>query len=410
MPANVGIVRCRQGMLAIAGIGLSGFGFLPKDSLAQQPQTGNPVAPTASAPTRQFVGSFIDPSTGKQYDRYWEQENVPMPRWEQREVTERRMVPQWVTENIKTTEVRYVPTIEYQPRQRVLNRWNPMAQPQVAVDYVPITRYQSVYEVVDRPHQYQKYVEQDVKVLIPKLVEATESRMKLVDREHTSTSAQTAGTPNAIQNAAEIAMANRNSQAPPRYTTRPIDGWYSGSQAPAATYPYSPYAYVASVPNSPYYGSSYANNPTLLPGGMGPILPMSPIRMPQTQMVSNQTAVSPVGYGYPNTYPPASGLPNAYAVTRPAFQWPTWTSNNGPLFRQDAFRQNQSTPYAYGTQPYGSAYSYPMLADQSQLNGMLRPSTSPLLPQSQPSTWGNLGGIQTYRDPIQAGLPPTVLR
>ncbi len=388
MPAIVGILQRRQSILAFAGFGLSSLGFFPNGSLAQQPQTGNPVAPTTTPPAGQYVGSFIDPRTGKQYDRYWELANVPMPRYEQQEVTERRMVPQWVTENIKTTEVRYVPTIEYQPQQRVLNRWNPMAQPQVALEYVPVTRYQPIYEVVDRPYQYQKYVEQEVKVLIPKLVEATQSQMKLVDRERTPTTSQTAGAPNAMQNAAEIAMANRNSQAP-RYTTRPIDGWYSGSQAPSALYPYSPYgAYVASVPSSPYYGHNYAGSPALLPGGAGPVLPMTPYRMPQTQLVSNQTLVPPVGYAYPNTYPPAYVAPNMYASTKPTFAWPSWSNNNGPLFRQDWFRQNQASPYAYGSQPTG-AYNYPMMASQSEVNGTLRPSTAPLLPQGQPATWGN---------------------
>ncbi len=223
MPALMRILRSQRGCIA-AGIGLACIGSHPFPSLAQQLPSGNAVVSSAAPASGQYVGSFIDPRTGKQYDRYWEIANVPIPRWEQREMTERRAVPQWVTENIKSTQVRYVPTIEYQPQQRVLNRWNPMVPPQVTIDYVPVTRYLPIYEVVDRPVQYQKYVEQDVKVLVPKLVEATQSQMKLVDRERATTAATNAtpsvAAPNAIQSAADLAMANRNSQLP-RYTTRP---------------------------------------------------------------------------------------------------------------------------------------------------------------------------------------------
>jgi hypothetical protein len=415
MPASMRILKGRHGFVAATGLGLASIGGLPCHSLAQQLQTGNPAASTTFAPSGQYVGSFIDPRTGKQYDRYWETANIPVPRWEQREVTERRVIPHWVTENVKSTEVRYVPTIEYQPQQRVLNRWNPMVPPQVTVDYVPVTRYQPIYEVVDRPIQYQKYVEQDVKVLVPKLVESTQATMKLVDRERatpsTPNASQTAAAaPNAIQNAAELAQANRNSQLP-RYTTRPIDGWYSGSQTPSPTYPYSPYAYVASAASSPYsgYAPLAASSYPLMQGGAGPVLPLSPYRAPTTQMVSSQTMIPPVSYAYPTTYPTANVAPYSYAATRPAFQWPTWTSGNGPLFRQDWFRQSQSTPYAYNASSTG-AINYPMMANQTSVNGTLRPSTSPLLPPGQPTNWGSFGGIQTYRDPIQAGLPPTVLR
>ena len=410
---KLAISRIGLRKLFLASVCFFGLSVLSNDSLAQQTTPGNPVAPSSASPSGQYVGSFIDPRTGKQYDRYLEQENVPVPRWEQQEVTERRTIPQWVTENIKTTEVQYVPYIEYQPQQRVLNRWNPMAQPQVTWDYVPITRYHTVNQVVDRPTTYQKYVEQDVKVLVPKLVQSTQSRSKYVDRERPAAVGQTAGTASPIQNAAELAMANRNNQYP-RYTTRPMDGWYSGSQTPAALYPYSPYASVASVPYSPYFRNSFANNPTLLPGGPTPIIPMSPWSpspMLQTQFVSNQTAVQPISSSYPSSYPPALMPTNSYAVTRPMFQWPSWTNNNGPLLRQDFFRQNQATSNVYGSQPYGgTAYGYPTVASQGGVSAALRPSTAPLLPQGPSANWGNFGGSQTYRDPIQAGLPPTVLR
>ena len=109
----------------------SALALFASTSLAQQPIPNNPASPGPSTQsTGQFVGTFTDPRTGKQYDRYLEQETVPITRWEQEEVSQRVVVPNWVTENIKTTETRYVPYIEYQTQQRVLNRWNPFAPPQ----------------------------------------------------------------------------------------------------------------------------------------------------------------------------------------------------------------------------------------------------------------------------------------
>ncbi len=177
-------------------------------------------------------------------------------------------------------------------------------------------------------------------------------------------------------------------------------------------YPYSPYPYVASIATSPYYGYGGTTGGIYppMPGDAGPVLPLSPYRGATTQMVSNQTAVPPVSYIYPTTHPSSSIAPYSnYAATRPAFPWPAWTGANGPLFRQDLLRQSQTTPYAYNSPSIGS-YNYPMMASQSHVNGALRPSTSLLLPPEQSAAWGNYGGTQTFRDPIQAGLPPTVLR
>ncbi len=358
MPNIKKIMRLRDGILFVSTLALSAT-----TSLAQQPNLNNPASPApATQSTGQFVLTFTDPRTGKQYDRYIEQETVPITRWEQEEVSLRVAVPGWVTENIKTTETRYVPYVEYQTQQRVLNRWNPFVPPQVVLEYVPVTKYQAVNQVVERPVQYQKYTLQDKKELVPKLVQTTQAVGKYVDRERPPAANVVTNNPNMIQNAAELAMANRNNQGS-RYAT---------------------------LPNDRLYGSNLA----------------SPYHYPPTQFVSTQSIVPPISNAYANTYSPFAPPLNSYATNRSLFQWPTWSNNNGPLFRQELFRQNPSTAY---TQPINGAY-YPTIASQAGVSGYLRPSSAPLLPQTQPAGWGNFGGINTYRDPIQAGLAPTVLR
>ncbi len=231
--------------------------------------------PNSTAPANgQYVGSFTNPLTGRQYDRYAVQEQLPVQRMEQQEVTERRWVPHWVIESQRTTQTQYVPYVTYQPQMQVANRWNPFAQPQANWTYTPVTQYQAVDQVVDQPVQFQKYIEQDVKVVIPKLVQTTEARQRFVDVERgtvvagtlptpttTTNASPLAPLPNALQNSGALAMSNRNAPMS-NYNLRPMDSLY---RPPGAGYPYSPYASVATVPmNSPYaYSASY--NPTLLP-------------------------------------------------------------------------------------------------------------------------------------------------
>lgn len=406
---NIGpLVQYRKKALLLVGLA-----FCSKDSLAQQFNSSNPPDPSTPVQnSQQFVSTITDPYTGKQYDRYRVQEMVPVSVWKQEKIIERRAVPRWVTENVKVAETQYVPFFEYQPQQRILNRWNPFGPPQVILEYVPVTRYQAIATVAERPQTFQKYEEQNVEVLVPKLVQSTQATEKWVDRERTPNANGMAAvtSANPIQNAADLAMANRNSQLP-RYTTHPMDGWYSGTPVPAGAYPYSAFGNIANAPRQPYYGNSSPNLPMMFPGGTSPIVPMSQNPNPQAQLVSNQAIVPPVSYATPNHFPAMMPASNAYASNPPLlFQWPSWSNNNGPLFRQDWFRQNQTAPY--GTQPIsGTIYpSYPTIANQSTVNGYLRPSTSPLMPQATSPTWGTFGGSESYRDPIQAGIPPTVLR
>ncbi|MDZ4850510.1 MAG: hypothetical protein SGI77_14590 [Pirellulaceae bacterium] len=417
MPSILNFIAKKQITLLVAALLI-----FTDDSLAQQPNLSNAGPSALNAPSNgTFVGTITDPRTGKQYDRYWEQENVPMPRWEQQEITERLSVPQWVTETIKTTETQYVPYIEYQVQQRVVNRWNPFGQPQVTWEYVPVTRYQAIPQVVDKSVTYQKYVEQDVKRVVPKLVQSTQSVGKYVDRERTATNSPQGAAVNTVQNAAELAMANRNSQIP-HYPTRPMDAWYNGNPYSGNPYRGNLASNVAtpswsnptypSIPTAPYYGATLANSPAIYPGGASPILSMPRSPIAQTQLVSNQSIVPPVPGTYSTpTYPAyQASLPpmNAYSMNQSLFQWPSWSSNNGPLFRQDLFRQDRTS--SYGMQPTAGTI-YPTIASQNSVGSYLRPTSSPMLPQPS-SSWGNFGGgsNEPYRDPLQSGLPPTVLR
>jgi hypothetical protein len=383
------------------------------------------VSPNSVAPANsRYVGSYTHPVSGRQYDRYAIDESFPVQRMEPRQVTERRWVPQWVLENQRTTVVQYVPEVQYQPQMRVANRWNPFTQPQASWEYVPVTQYKAVNQIVEQPVQYQKYVEQDVAVSVPNLVQTTETRQRFEDVERNMRSGSPISSPasnvgyispatNPLQNSGTLALNNRNG-ASFNYNLRPMDPLY---QAPGAGYPYSPYASMATVAwNSPYaYSASY--NPTLLPGGSGPILAMNPMQTVAYPQGGNVVNTYPVSYTagtiptYPN-YPNGNYRQYASAPSYNAWPWSSWSNSQGPLFGRNLFQQNQtvamSPPPMNGT-IYPTA-NYASLASQSSITGTLRPSSSPLLPQSAPSWNGGNGSVPFYRDPGQVGLPATVLR
>ncbi len=128
------------------------------------------------------VSSFIDPRTGIVYDRFIENESVPTTRWEVEEKTERRWVPEMQTETRQVTQVEYIPVMSYETKINNGSAWNPFSSGQPTVQYVPKVDYVPVNRVVNMPVQVQKYVEREIPVRVPKLVQATESRSKYVDR------------------------------------------------------------------------------------------------------------------------------------------------------------------------------------------------------------------------------------
>jgi hypothetical protein len=375
------------------------------------------VTPNSNAPPNsQYVGSFTNPTDGRQYDRYLTYESVPAPRTEYEEKIEKRWVPHMVTENMQVPQTQYVPYVQLQPQTVFANDWNPFTPPQPTMVYSPVTQYQAVTQVATQPVQQMKYVEQDFKVIVPKVVQATQAVQKFVDLErkyiepNVQAPSQQAGV--SIGNAADLAMANRNFNGS-NFALRSIDPWY-GPMTPG--YPYSPYgARLAAAQYSPYsYSAGF--NPALSPGGTAPVLSMTPYPaynaapMPVTYSANAYQ----VPYGLTAPYP----VGNTYAATRPMAQWPAWSFNQSPLFSQGLFRQNQnvgigSMPTAGTIYPNPSMYpsaNYASVASQTPVNSTLRPSTAPVYPSSNGSNWNNQSSLPVYRDPAQVGLPATVLR
>ncbi len=377
------------------------------------------VTPNSNAPPNsQFMGSFIDPRDGRQYDRYMTYESVPAPRTEFEEKVEKRWVPHMVTENMQVPQTQYVPYVQLQPQTQFANDWNPFTPAQPTVVYAPVTQYQPVTQVTTQPVQQLKYVEQEFKVVVPKVVQSTQAVSKFVDVErkyfesNAQGSAQQAG--GAMQNAADLAMANRNFNGS-NYALRSIDPWY-GPMSPS--YPYSPYgSRVAAAMNSPYAYSA-AFNPALNPGGGTAVLPMNPMQYSGYGTAPLPITYSPNVYQAPYSMNAAYPSGNLYAATRPMAQWPAWSYNQAPLFSQGLFRQNQnvglaSVPVAgtmYPNTQYYPSANYASVANQSPANSTLRPSTAPLYPPSNNTNWNNLSSLPIYRDPAQVGLPATVLR
>ncbi len=408
-----------------------------------------PAPPIVTAPTGVYVQTNVDPVTGKQVDIYLEHEAVPVLKWEQQEVTERRFVPQWVHETQKTTEVQYIPSVSYQTQAKNLNAWNPLLPPRIAYEYIPVTQYQTVNQVVDKPITYQKYVDQEVKVIVPKLVQVTEQRAKYTQRDRNtslqsslSASATSMSNPLATQSSnlrslqpslspeqqsAQSALANRNTLST-SYVTRPIQG-----PANAPTYPYSPYAArttpanvptYAAMPQTFYAAPAYPAQQTFAPQNYSPVNSFATAGYQQSNPPSYPTTYQPnlstVGYQQPipwgqntnaammqNAYANQYSYPSPYYNGNPNpsstyaqswFRMPSWISGNGPLLSQNLMGPSSYSSYGssnsmmatgYPTQPTGANVAY---------------TNSPTAPVAASP------GYYSNRDAMQAGLQPSVLR
>jgi hypothetical protein len=415
-----------------------------------------PAPPIVTAPTGVYVQTNTDPATGRQIDIYLEHEAVPVLKWEQQEVTERRFVPQWVHETQKTSEVQYIPSVSYQTQAKNLNAWNPLLPPRIAYEYIPVTQYQTVNQVVDKPITYQKYVDQEVKVVVPKLVQVTEQRAKYTQRERNAP-AQTNVASNAMplnnglanaqsssmrsapsslspeQQSAQSALANRNTLST-SYVTRPIQG-----PANTPTYPYSPYAArttpttnqtLASMPQTYYAAPAYPPQQAYTQQSYPPVNNFAASQYQPSYQPSNyqpnyyQPSFTPVAYQqpipwgqnttaammqnpYPYPYPYPNSNPNAYNGSYPSptsayaqswFQMPSWISGTGPMLSQNMMSSSSyssSNPNSSMTAPGYSAQ--PPSANVAYTN----PSTPPVA--ASPGYYSN-------RDAMQAGLQPSVLR
>ena len=357
-----------------------------------------PAPPIVTAPTGVYVQTNVDPASGRQVDIYLEHEAVPVLKWEQQEVTERRFVPQWVHETQKTTEVQYIPSVTYQTQAKNLNAWNPLLPPRIAYEYIPVTQYQTVNQVVDKPITYQKYVDQEVKVIVPKLVQVTEQRAKYTQRERNAPGQVNGAVANANQatlqatsglsgqpslspeqQSAQLALANRNTLST-SYVTRPVHG---AGNTPA--YPFSSYAAkttpaTASMPQGYYAWAPYPQQtyPQAYPpagyapgnytaaAGYQPNYTTAAYQRPAPQQYALQqhqpwgqnTTVATMPNSYPSSPPYYGGYPNpnpTYAQSW--FQMPSWMTGNGPLLSQNIMRPSTYSSYNPNSPMTATGYS-----------------------------------------------------
>ena len=387
------------------------------------------------------VMTFIDPSSGQPYGRYIVNETVPVVEYSYQPVKERIYVPKTVTEPKTITVTRYTPIQSYQLQLRNVPRLNPFASPQQVWQYVPIVQYQPNYVQETQLVTYQKYEEKEVEKQIPVLTPRSIQVQRYEDRplgqapnsgNGLATNSPVAN-PNFYQQAAQIAQVNRNLS---RYPTRSIDYPYnpgyqrqpSGNllaQAPAPYYPnFNPNPYYATNPMIP---GAYATNqqmPSANPYAASP--PPGNNMPPVNNMAVNNTASSNIvipavplrpnmqpdpnalagynGYGNQNYQAnPNQAYPYANTASRPLFNWQSFTSGTGSLFSNGLFNSNRNANYVASNTPAAQPYVW-----GNNLNGLtFRPNTSPYVTPQQ--SWGMTTG-NSYREPMQGGMPATVMR
>lgn len=367
------------------------------------------------------VMTFIDPSNGQLYGRYVVTESVPVIAYSYQEVKERVFVPKSITENKTTTETQNVPIYSQQLQLQNVKSWNPFAPPQQVWRYVPIVHYQPNYVQVTRPVTYQKYEEQEVSKMIPVLSSQSVPARRYEDRplgqspnggnmvaSNQPNYMSVSNNPNLIQQVAQIAEANRNTS---RFPTRPIDYPYNPSYLAAPNRPWLAQAPPPYYPNpnynpAPYYPPNNQVNPSIAANNQASatnlVLPAVPLRPDPNTMA---------GYygnganGNPNfAAMPTQPYPYANTASRPFFNWSSFTAGTGSLFSNSLFSNNRSPNYVASNTPAAQPYMWG-LNNQNAIN--FRPNTSPYATPEQ--GWGMAPGTN-YRDPMQGGMPATVLR
>ncbi len=385
-------------------------------------------APSAVAPnnTDGFAPStpvmtFIDPSNGQLYGRYVVTESVPVVAYSYQEVKERVYVPKSITENKTTTETQNIPIYSQQLQPQNVNSWNPFAPPQQVWRYVPIVHYQPNYVQVTRPVTYQKYEEREVSRMVPVLSSQSVPARRYEDRRlgqspngsnmvasNQPNFMSVSNNPNLIQQAAQIAEANRSTS---RFSSRPIDYPYNPSYRAAPNRPWLAQAPPPYYPNpnfnpAPYYPPNNQVNPSTAANNQASatylVLPAVPLRPDPNTMA---------GYygnganGTPNfAAMPTQAYPYANTASRPFFNWSSFTAGAGSLFSNSLFSNNRSPNYVASNTPAAQPYMWG-LNNQNGIN--FRPNTSPYATPEQ--GWGMAPGTN-YRDPMQGGMPATVLR
>ena len=378
-----------------------------------QPIDANPsVLPSGGAnndseafAARTPIQTFVDPASGQQYGRYVINEPVPVLTYSYQEVKESVYRPRTVTENRTTTVTQYIPIQSQQLQLRNVPSWNPFVPPQQVWQYVPIVQYVPKNVQITQPVTFQVYEKQEVSRMVPSFGTKTVEVPKVVDRPLPNVGNAIANNPNFYQQAAQIAQANRNAT---RYPTRPIDyppntGFaYPGipnrsyvAQAPAPYYPIPNFNPTQAMASTSVTGGNTGSNQTV-------VIPAVPLR---PNLPNNAIA----GYYGPGGYPMGATPPNgAYAysapATSPVFKWPTFASGTGSLFGSSLFNSNRNGNYVASNTTVGQPYLW---GNSNPSEVGFRPNTSPYA-APQPS-WGMTSG-NTYRDPMQGGMPATVLR
>ncbi len=422
------------------------FVCLHQISFGFQAVLPNDTGPVATAPNVSngttagtLISTYID-ANGQPYGRYMINETIAVVEYEFRPVTEQIYLPVTVTELRNTSVPQYIPVWSQQWQLQNVPSWNPFARPQQVWRYVPVVQYQTKYVQESRPFTFQKYEKKEVTKMVPDVSNKSRPVSAVVDRplgpNGGNTIAVNANTNNVMTNnsspgsaihsnpyqqAAQIAQANRNQS---RFPTRPIGPPYGYSpgrnllaQAPAAYYPNYP---------SPSYNpaNTYSGNPMLAnatqqtpPANNNIVIPAVPLRPePSNLAVYNGYGANPNPNQFaPNpVYPPV--YPNVNTASRPIFNWPTFASGTGSLFGNSLFSNNRNTNYVASntpvTQPYVLGNNNNVFSGSSQSGLSFRPNSSPYAtsPYAAPQqNWGMVPS-NTYRDPMQGGMPATVLR
>ncbi len=387
--------------LAIAALSIGSCGsLLAQDGFQQQP--------------KQLTSTFVDPNSGQQYGRYIIYESVPVVSYEQQEQVDRVWVPEWVTEQKQTTQASYVPIVTYQLQLQTEQTLNPFVQPRQFWQYVPVVQYQAQYRQVSQPVTYQKYVQKDVKKIIPVLVTQTRQVPKFADLPLQPQSTTTASNvqPGTVPPQAMVAQV----PTPQYYPTT------LGASVPAQPnigQPNVGQPNVAAVP--PAYNANNGGwngaNPWIASRQMGGVA-AAPINNPTPN-------AGVAGYGYQQPYIPqgyGTVQPNYASVSnRPTFQWPQFMTQAGSIFPGGLFRNNQNagtqyvatnpTPMGNGAwlpSPVGT-YSGTSYSGTSSSGATFIPNSPSTGSYNNGSNW-NVVPINNYRDPTQTGIPANVLR
>jgi hypothetical protein len=416
--------------------------------------------------------TFLDMNTGQPWGRYVVSETVTVPKYEYLEVKERVWVPTWAQEPRPTTVTQYDPIVSYQLKPRSIPSANPFSPPQQIVEYAPIVQYQPRNVQVMQMTTYQKYEEREISRMVPQLVNASEQRTKFVDRPLTANPSAGPMASNLVQESAMVAQANRtsaryatrsidypasSSYGSPMYAIAPSNATWSAPRTLAPPPPMSqgvsgvaamPASYVN--PSQTFANATPSSPPESIVVGNGITYSSALVPVPSAWVASNPTPVpnaafpnatafagptQPMAnapyYGYPQGYPQATAMgyptanpyaanpyaanpyaPNPYGAPNTASNPYAWLTSSGTLFSTNLFANRSTGTTAVpgaSALPNASAYTSnaPVPSKPSAQAGAAAYPGTYLYPPTVNST--NTAAYP-YRDPMQMGAPPTVMR